>query len=128
MNITDSQVKPVALEAITLTRVSVVEAEKSKPVEELSPVAVQNSSEQKHMQNTSEQLQNAVSQINEHVQNLQRSLQFTVDDKSGKDVVTVLYTETKEVIRQYPSEEVLQIARNLSEQQEHDISLFSSSI
>ena len=128
MNITDSQVKPVALEAITLTRVSVVEAEKSKPVEELSPVAVQNSSEQKHMQNTSEQLQNAVSQINEHVQNLQRSLQFTVDDKSGKDVVTVLDTETKEVIRQYPSEEVLQIARNLSEQQEHDISLFSSSI
>ena len=128
MNITDSQVKPVALEAITLTRVSVVEAEKSKPVEELSPVAVQNSSEQKHMQNTSEQLQNAVRQINEHVQNLQRSLQFTVDDKSGKDVVTVLDTETKEVIRQYPSEEVLQIARNLSEQQEHDISLFSSSI
>jgi flagellar protein FlaG len=71
-------------------------------------------------------LQGAVSDINNYVQNLQRSLLFTVDEESGKDVVTVLDTETEEVIRQYPSEEVLVIARRLAEQGDEALNLFSS--
>jgi flagellar protein FlaG len=67
-----------------------------------------------------------VSDINNYVQNLQRSLLFTVDEESGKDVVTVLDTETEEVIRQYPSEEVLVIARRLAEQGDEALNLFSS--
>jgi flagellar protein FlaG len=73
-----------------------------------------------------ENLESAVSSINDYVQNLQRSLQFTVDEVSGKNVVTVLDKETDEVIRQFPSEEVLEIARNLSEDKEKAISLFNS--
>lgn len=75
-----------------------------------------------------ESLASAVSNINDYVQNLQRSLQFTVDEVSGKDIVTVLDKDTDEIIRQYPSEEVLEIARRLSEEKDKDkaISLFNS--
>ncbi len=51
--------------------------------------------------------------LTEHVQNLQRSLQFSVDDESGETVVRVVDSETKEVIRQIPSEELLAIANRL---------------
>lgn len=58
-------------------------------------------------------LQTALSKMTEHVQNLQRALQFSVDEASGETVVTVVDAETKEVIRQIPSEELLAIANRL---------------
>ncbi|HSG93748.1 MAG TPA: flagellar protein FlaG [Methylotenera sp.] len=73
-----------------------------------------------------QQLQEAVSRLNDYVQNVQRSIRFSVDDVSGKDVVTVLDKQTEEVIRQIPIEEVLVFARNLAEQNDGDLNLFSS--
>lgn len=58
-------------------------------------------------------LQTALSKMTEHVQNLQRALQFSVDEESGETVVKVVDSETKEVIRQIPSEELLAIANRL---------------
>ncbi len=58
-------------------------------------------------------LQSALSKMTEHVQNLQRALQFSVDEESGETVVKVVDSETKEVIRQIPSEELLAIANRL---------------
>ncbi|NQY25775.1 MAG: flagellar protein FlaG [Piscirickettsiaceae bacterium] len=111
-----SQTPPVALEAVTPTRASAVVTE-NKPVDVVSePVVVKDEPKS---------LQDAVAQINDHVQNLQRSLLFTVDEESGKDVVTVLDSETDEVIRQYPSEEVLVIARQLAANKEDVLNLFS---
>ena len=111
-----SQTPPVALEAATPTKASAVVTEK-KPVDVVSePVVVKDEPKS---------LQDAVAQINDHVQNLQRSLLFTVDEESGKDVVTVLDSETDEVIRQYPSEEVLVIARQLAANKEDVLNLFS---
>jgi flagellar protein FlaG len=43
----------------------------------------------------------------------QASLEFSVDDESGRTVVKVVDAQTKELIRQIPSEEVLAVARNL---------------
>ena len=130
MEVTNNHIKSVALETATSTRASAVVAEKNKNVEASSPVVAseQSSAVQENTQSVSEQLQDAVSQINDYVQNLQRSLQFTVDEKSGKDVVKVLDKETKELIRQYPSDEVLQIARHIAEQKEDAINLFSSQV
>lgn len=59
------------------------------------------------------ELEAAVSALNEHAQQLQRALQFSVDDQSGRTVIKVVDRETKEVIRQIPSEETLQIAARL---------------
>ena len=63
-----------------------------------------------------EKLQQAVSDINSYVQNLQRDLQFKVDTELGQTIVYVVDSETKEVIRQLPREDVLERARLLQEQ------------
>lgn len=60
-------------------------------------------------------LEKALGNLTAHVQNLQRSLHFSVDQASGETVVRVIDTETKEVIRQIPSEELLAIAERLRE-------------
>lgn len=59
----------------------------------------------------------ASEQINEVLRQFDRNLQFTVDEDTGIDVVKVIDTETEEVIRQFPSEEVLAIARALDKLQ-----------
>jgi len=76
-------------------------------------------------------LSSAVAQVNEHVQSLQRDLVFSVDEESGRDVVTIVDTESEEVIKQIPSEEMLELARQLNERlDENDkskaVNLFSS--
>ena len=63
-----------------------------------------------------EELQEAVAQLNQHIQQIQRDLHFSVDDTSGRTVVQVVNSETEEIVRQIPSEEVLRILRNLQEQ------------
>lgn len=60
-----------------------------------------------------EQVETAVSQISDFVQNFQRDLLFSIDEDSDRLVVKVVDSETQEVIRQIPSEEMLRIARNL---------------
>jgi len=77
-------------------------------------------------QSMEQQLENAVSRINEYVQNVQRTIEFSVDEASGKDVVRILDKHTEEVIRQIPSEEVLAIARNIAEFNADTISIFTS--
>jgi len=64
------------------------------------------------------QLKAAVLDINEYVQTIQRTLQFSIDDETGTTVVKVLDSETEEVIRQFPPEEVLALARHLQASQE----------
>ncbi|KAF0193031.1 MAG: flagellar protein FlaG [Gammaproteobacteria bacterium] len=60
-----------------------------------------------------EDVARAVAEINLHFQNLQRDLKFSVDRNSGHQVITVLDSKTKEVIRQIPAEEVQALARML---------------
>jgi flagellar protein FlaG len=54
--------------------------------------------------------ESAVKDISDKVQNFQRSLQFHVDEESGRTIITVIDKETEEVIRQIPPEEVLTLA------------------
>jgi flagellar protein FlaG len=61
-------------------------------------------------------LEKAVSDISSYVQNLQRDLQFKVDTDLGRTIVSVIDSETKEVIRQIPSEDAIKRARFLEEQ------------
>jgi flagellar protein FlaG len=62
---------------------------------------------------TAGQVETAVSQISDFVQNFQRDLLFSIDKDSDRLVVKVVDSETQEVIRQIPSEETLRIAKNL---------------
>ena len=65
---------------------------------------------------SSEELQQVVTQLNKQMQQVQRDLLFSVDDSSGRTIVRVVNTETEEVVRQIPSEEILRISSNLQEQ------------
>lgn len=56
----------------------------------------------------------AVGNLNDFVQKLTRTLQFSVDEESGRTVIKVVDSETNQLIRQIPPEEVLVLARNLA--------------
>jgi flagellar protein FlaG len=61
------------------------------------------------------EIKDAVRDLNNHAQFVQRELQFSIDDNSGQTVIKVLDTKTKEVIRQIPGEEALRFASMLNE-------------
>jgi flagellar protein FlaG len=65
---------------------------------------------------SAEELQKVVKNLNEHVQMINRNLQFSVDEDSGRSVIRVVNAETQELVRQIPSEEALRISRVIKEQ------------
>lgn len=71
----------------------------------------------------SDRLEEAVSRLNEFVQNVQRDLQFEVDNNLGQTVVRVVDQQTQEVIRQIPDEVALRLAEKL--QQDEPLTLFN---
>ncbi|MES2238394.1 MAG: flagellar protein FlaG [Pseudomonadota bacterium] len=60
---------------------------------------------------SSAQLEEAVTHINQVLQQTNRNLEFSVDDTTKRVVVKVVDTQTGELIRQIPSEETLAISR-----------------
>lgn len=66
-----------------------------------------------------EQVKNAVAKVNEVVQNMTNgsNLEFTVDKETNINVIKVVDKETNETIRQFPSEEILAIAKALDKLQ-----------
>jgi len=60
-----------------------------------------------------EDVKSAVERANKVVQASARDIEFSLDDSSGSVVVKVVDQATKQVIRQIPSQEMLQIAQAL---------------
>ena len=93
------------------------------PIESASTAAVTKAKETKK----SDDLQQAVSKLNDFVQTIQRNLQFNIDKDSGVMVVKVIDTKSSKVIRQIPTEETLKMARSLVEHDDKAVlSIFSS--
>ncbi len=65
----------------------------------------------------SQAVESAVSKLNEYVQSTARTLNFQVDDESGKTVIKVYDRESDKLIRQIPNELVLELARRLNEEE-----------
>ncbi|MGK5078240.1 flagellar protein FlaG [Janthinobacterium sp. HLX7-2] len=59
----------------------------------------------------------AVSDINKAMQFMSRELEFSVDTDSNRTVVKVIDQQTREVIRQMPTEEALEIGKALEKVQ-----------
>ena len=70
-----------------------------------------------------EHLTSAVTQLNDYVQNVQRDLQFEVDNELGQTIVRVVDQKTQQVIRQMPDELALRLAEKL--QQDELLTLFN---
>ena len=64
----------------------------------------------------------AVNRINDVVRSVQRDLSFNLDEDSGRTVIRVVNSESGELIRQIPSEQVLAIANHLRDYQEEAVS------
>jgi flagellar protein FlaG len=62
-------------------------------------------------------VQQAVDKLSNFVASRQSELSFSIDKASGSQIVKVLDTQTKQVIRQFPSEEVVAIAQALDKLQ-----------
>jgi len=72
---------------------------------------------EKEEQVTQEKVSEAVGKLNEYVQAIRRELKFSIDEKSGRTIITVLDSQTKEIIRQIPPEEVVSLSRNLGKKE-----------
>jgi len=67
-------------------------------------------------------IEQAVQRMNDHVQLVNRQLEFKIDEDSGRTVITVLDSDTQEIIRQIPDDEALRFAQKL--QQGDELELF----
>lgn len=66
---------------------------------------------------TESQLDEVLTRLNRELQEVQHSLEFSIDEDSGRQVIKVIDTETDEVIRQFPPEELLMLARRMEDYQ-----------
>ncbi len=64
-----------------------------------------------------EQIKQAVQKIQGAVDNLAHNLRFSIDEDTGKTIIKVVDTHTDEVIRQFPTEQAIEIARTLDKVQ-----------
>nr|WP_315473120.1 flagellar protein FlaG [uncultured Undibacterium sp.] len=62
---------------------------------------------------TREQVNQAVEAINKTIQAASQNLEFSVDKDTSDVVVKVIDQQTKQVLRQIPTEEALEIAKSL---------------
>lgn len=80
-----------------------------------APTAVQVGSGSSPVESSArrEELDRALDAVRKAVEPVARNLLFSVDEDSGRTIVKVVDSATKEVIRQIPSEEILSIAKAL---------------
>jgi flagellar protein FlaG len=58
-------------------------------------------------------IESVTKQIDSFLRSMNKSLQFRVDESTGRTIVSICDAETGEVIRQVPGDEALRIAQNL---------------
>lgn len=61
------------------------------------------------------QLEEVAKKLQEFMGEMNRGLAFSVDEDSGRDVIKVIDKKSGDIIKQYPSEEVLSLVSKLSE-------------
>lgn len=73
--------------------------------------------EQSPAEPSKQNVEEAVKRLNSFVANSQSEINFSIDEESGIRVVKVIDSQSKEVIRQFPSEEAIELARALDKLQ-----------
>lgn len=60
-----------------------------------------------------QELVSAVAHLNQYIASAVSSIEFSVDEDSGKTVVKVIDSETRKVLRQIPNAEALSLSKSL---------------
>jgi len=64
---------------------------------------------------TDKEVNDTVDELNSFLQDMKRNLSFSVDDTSGQSVILVKDSESEEVIRQIPSEELVVLRKKMDD-------------
>ena len=75
----------------------------------LRPKQVNSAEIAERVENSAEDVRQAVDKLNELMQNGKRSLSFQVDNSSDRVIVQVTDSQTQELVRQIPTEEALKL-------------------
>ena len=67
---------------------------------------------------SAQEVQDAVKEVQKAVAPLAQELQFTIDKDTGRTVVKVMDTSTNKVVRQIPTEEILEMAKSIGNLQD----------
>jgi flagellar protein FlaG len=86
----------------------------SAPTTEALKASAPNTSEQ---QSEKPSIKEAVQRLSEFVASTRSEINFEIDEASGVQVVKVLDSESGDIIRQFPSEEAIQLAQVLDKLQ-----------
>lgn len=82
-----------------------------------APVELLDAVEQSAPVPSMEHLDEALEKINRAMESQARGLEFSLDEESKRTIVKIVDQQTKEILRQMPSEEALAIARALDQLQ-----------
>jgi flagellar protein FlaG len=66
---------------------------------------------------TREQLKSAMENVQKAVQKSAPGLEFSIDEDLGATIVKLVDSQTREVVRQFPSEEMLQLSKSIERMQ-----------
>lgn len=64
---------------------------------------------------TPKEMNETLDEMNSFLQDMKRNLSFSLDEQSGQSVITVKDSETDEVIRQIPSEELVVLRKKMDD-------------
>lgn len=85
------------------------------PKTDAAPMPMPKPDIQVDSQRMKQNLELAIDRLNEQMKDGGRGLNFSVDEKLGRPVVTVRNESTGEVVRQIPNEVVVRVAHNIDE-------------
>lgn len=100
----------------TLTQPSAVSFENAVPQPAVKPAAsveTANAVQPPQQTYSPQKLAEALKSINETIQAMSPGVEFTIDDESHRTIIKVVDQQNKQVIRQIPSEEVIEISNAL---------------
>lgn len=94
-----------------------VAAQPARESRETSALAVLSTPAPQPASPTKEEVREAVKEIQQNTGSNSTNLQFSVDEASGRTIVSVIDSETRQVVRQIPSEEIMRMARAMDRMQ-----------
>jgi len=97
---------------------SAVAAETRQATTEQRPEMRQAAADVKQQEPAASEVSQAVSEINDYLQSVNRELRFRVDEALplGRAVISIIDSDTQETIREIPSKEALALAQRLQEE------------
>ena len=95
---------------------SVQKTDNTRPVETAAALAAEQRANSRKIQEQRAELEAALEKLNQHMRENARDIEFNVDEVTDRTVITVRQSETGEIIRQIPSDGLLEFAHQVEMQ------------